>query len=183
MSQRISIITGASRGLGLAMAQQRAAAGWRVLCISRNTHATLGAAPAQVEQWAADLADPLPVAIRLGEWMGNLNASSVSRIELINNAALMNDPADLYAANLAQLGPVMRVGLEAPLLLTQVFLHATASWPVHAGNHPQATDHRCRVLHISSGNGRRALAGSAAYSALKAGLDHMARVVAAEEDA
>jgi benzil reductase ((S)-benzoin forming) len=187
MSQRISIITGASRGLGAAMAQQRAVAGWRVLGISRQVNAELAAlSGAHVEQWAADLCEPLPVAQRLSAWIGNLDASSVSCIELINNAALMNDPADLYAAKPEQLGPVLRVGLEAPLLLTQAFLHATASWPMHTGTHAagrgkEHTHARRLVLHISSGNGRRALAGSATYSALKAGLDHMARVVAVEE--
>ena len=38
-----------------------------------------------------------------------------------------------------------------------------------------------QVLLISSGLGRRAMAGSASYCAAKAGLDHLARVVALEE--
>ena len=52
-----------------------------------------------------------------------------------------------------------------------MFLRATAHWA--------ASDRR--VLFISSGLGRRAMAGSAAYCAQKAGLDHFARALALEE--
>ncbi|MDP3610804.1 MAG: SDR family NAD(P)-dependent oxidoreductase, partial [Rubrivivax sp.] len=38
-----------------------------------------------------------------------------------------------------------------------------------------------KVLLVSSGLGRRAMAGSASYCAAKAGLDHLARAVALEE--
>ena len=64
----------------------------------------------------------------------------------------------------------MRVGLEAPLLLSAAFLRATAGWTV-----PR------RVLFISSGLGRHAMAGAATYCATKAGLDHLARALALEE--
>jgi NAD(P)-dependent dehydrogenase (short-subunit alcohol dehydrogenase family) len=39
------------------------------------------------------------------------------------------------------------------------------------------------VLNISSGLGRRAMAGSASYCAAKAGMDHFSRAVALEEAA
>jgi benzil reductase ((S)-benzoin forming) len=58
------------------------------------------------------------------------------------------------------------------MLLTAAFLHATAGW---AG--PR------KVVFVSSGLGRRAMAGSASYCAAKAGLDHLARAVALEEAA
>ncbi|HZF78704.1 MAG TPA: SDR family NAD(P)-dependent oxidoreductase, partial [Rubrivivax sp.] len=50
------------------------------------------------------------------------------------------------------------------------FLRATEGWTV-----PR------RLLLISSGLGRRAMAGSASYCAAKAGMDHLARAVALEE--
>jgi NAD(P)-dependent dehydrogenase (short-subunit alcohol dehydrogenase family) len=64
------------------------------------------------------------------------------------------------------------VGLEAPLLLTAAFLRATANWQA-----PR------KVLLISSGLGRRPMAGSVSYCAAKAGMDHMARALALEEEA
>ena len=67
----------------------------------------------------------------------------------------------------------LRIGLEAPVALTAAFLRATADW----------TGADRRVLFVSSGLGRRAMAGSAAYCAQKAGLDHFARALALEEQA
>ena len=42
MSQHITILTGASRGMGLAMAEQLLAAGHDLLCISRKQNDALG---------------------------------------------------------------------------------------------------------------------------------------------
>jgi NAD(P)-dependent dehydrogenase (short-subunit alcohol dehydrogenase family) len=56
------------------------------------------------------------------------------------------------------------------LLLTAAFLKATQAW---SGQR--------RVLHISSGLGRRAMASTAPYCAVKAGLDNLARAQALEE--
>lgn len=58
------------------------------------------------------------------------------------------------------------------MLLTAAFLHATSGWAA-----PR------KVVLVSSGLGRRAMAGSASYCAAKAGLDHLARAVALEEAA
>ena len=60
------ILTGASRGLGEAMAAQYLADGAFVLGLSRKQSSALQASGAGgLEQWTVDLADPLPVADRL----------------------------------------------------------------------------------------------------------------------
>jgi len=71
-----------------------------------------------------------------------------------------------------ELAHALRVGLEAPMLLTAAFLQASADMTV-----PR------KVLNISSGLARHAMAGSAVYCAAKAGLDHLTRAVALEEAA
>jgi NAD(P)-dependent dehydrogenase (short-subunit alcohol dehydrogenase family) len=157
------IVTGSSRGLGAALAQQLSSgAGHTVIGIARKTHPSL-----QAEQWALDLADPLPAAGRLQVWLrAHTGWQSVT---LINNAALLSAPGPLAATDLAELSAALRVGLEAPTLLSRVFLAGTAGVPVR------------RILNISSGLGRRAMAGSASYCAVKAGLDHLSRALALEE--
>ena len=168
----LTILTGASRGLGAAMAGQLLKPGHRLLTISRHV-ADLGVVPgADLEQWPMDLADPRPVAARLEAWLRAQAAMSPVSVSLINNAAVVAPPGPLSNTADGDLSQALRVGLEAPLLLSAAFLRATAGWTV-----PR------RVLFISSGLGRHAMAGAATYCATKAGLDHLARALALEEAA
>jgi NAD(P)-dependent dehydrogenase (short-subunit alcohol dehydrogenase family) len=164
--QHLTILTGASRGMGLAMAQQLLAAGHRLLCLSRNTNPAL--ASPLCEQWTADLAEPGPVAARLAPWLAAQEVPA--SVTLINNAGLIPAIAPLGDIAADDLARAMRADLEAPMLLTGAFLRATAAWPV-----PR------KVLNISSGLGRRAMASQAVYCAAKAGMDHFTRCVALEE--
>lgn len=171
MNMHLTVITGASRGLGRAMAAQRLREGHHVLTIARHPDATLAApAGAVLEQWAADLAQPLAVAQRLEAWLGTLDGARFASAALVNNAALLTPPGPIGATPAEALSAAMRVGLEAPVLLAQAFLRATAAWPGAR-----------KLLNISSGLGRFAMAGSAPYCAVKAGLDHFSRALALDE--
>ena len=162
----LTILTGASRGMGLAMAQQLLGAGHHLLCLSRNANPAL--ASALCEQWTVDLAEPAPVAARLAQWLATQGTPASAT--LINNAGLIPAIAPVGDITASDLARAMRVDLEAPMLLTSAFLRATAGWAV-----PR------KVLNISSGLGRRAMASQAAYCAAKAGMDHFTRSVALEE--
>ena len=167
----VTIVTGASRGLGLALAQQLLQRGHRLLTMQRQPTAVLASATgAPLEQWSVDLADPLPVARRLRDWIAALPRAEVASLTLVNNAALLVEPGPLAGADLDSVSRAARASLEAPLLLTAAFLEAGAGFGV-----PR------KVLQISSGLGRHAMAGSAVYCAVKAGLDHAARSIALEE--
>ncbi|MFN8850351.1 MAG: SDR family NAD(P)-dependent oxidoreductase, partial [Inhella sp.] len=63
---KLAIVTGQSRGLGHALARQLHAEGWQVLGLARRRATDL---PPAIEQWEADLADPVPVAGRLQAWL------------------------------------------------------------------------------------------------------------------
>lgn len=156
------IVTGSSRGLGAALVQQLTQAENTVIGIARKTNPAL-----QAEQWALDLADPIAAAEHLQAWLrANKRWESAT---LVNNAALLSEPGPLATSDLTSLSAALRVGLEAPTLLSRVFLAETVGVPTR------------RILSISSGLGRRAMAGSAAYCAIKAGLDHLSRALALEE--
>ena len=167
----VTIVTGASRGLGLALAQQLRQRGHRMLTLQRQPAAALASASgAPLEQWSVDLADPLPVAQRLRDWIAALPRAEVASLTLVNNAALLVEPGPLAGADLDTVSRAARASLEAPLLLTAAFLEAGAGLGV-----PR------KVLQISSGLGRHAMAGSAVYCEVKAGLDHATRSLALEE--
>ena len=176
MTRHLTILTGASRGMGLAMARQLLAAGHDLLCISRKANEDLAQeaqrAGLRCEQWPQDLARGDTAAARLETWLQAQDSATLASVTLINNAGMIPRIAPLEDIPAAQLAEAMRVDLEAPLLLASAFLRATAGWKV-----PR------RILNISSGLGRRAMAAQAAYCAAKAGMDHFSRCVALEQAA
>ena len=180
MTQHLTILTGASRGMGAAMAEQLLQPGRVLLCIARREHPQLAAQAvatgATLTQWTLDLAEPLPAAARLEAWLLAFDTETFDSATLINNAAAIPRIGPLEAADAAELSSALRVGLEAPLLLTAAFLGATAAWRARQLG-------GCKVLNISSGLGRFAMASQASYCAVKAGLDHFSRSVALDQAA
>jgi len=175
---KLFILTGTSRGLGAAMAAQLLPTDATLLCIARHVNVALAAeaprAPARLEQWARDLADPLPVAHELERWLRAIDPLAFDEAALVNNAGAITRPGPVDESADAEVSAALRVGLEAAVLLTAAFLRATRGWRARR-------DGRCKVLNISSGLGRRAMAGSAVYCAAKAGMDHFSRAVALDE--
>ncbi len=139
------ILTGASRGMGLAMARQLLQPGTVLLCLSRQSNAELTALAEQ------------------------------RRATLINNAGVIPSIVPLADCPATELAQALRVGLEAPMQLTAAFLRATAAWVDAGWRGPR------KVLNISSGLGRRAMASQAPYCAAKAGMDHFTRCAALDE--
>ena len=174
MSQRLVVLTGASRGLGAAMARRLLSPDCTLLCLSRRSDPSLADAArdngSACEQWQVDLAEPAPVGARLGAWLEAFDAERFDSAALINNAAALTRIGAVESCSGDELAAAVRVGLEAPLVLIAAFLRATAGWRADR-----------RVLNISSGLGRRAMAGQATYCAVKAGIDHLSRALALDQ--
>ena len=172
--QHLTILTGASRGMGLAMAEQLLAPGHTLLCISRQANPKLAeraqALGAQLMQWTEDLAQAEAVSQRLLAWLQGQSADGFASATLINNAGVIPPIAPLSLSDPAELAHALRVGLEAPMMLSAAFLSATGHWPATR-----------KILNISSGLGRRAMASQSAYCAAKAGMDHFTRCLALDE--
>lgn len=179
MPEHLAIITGASRGLGAALAHELLDHGHALLGISRHSNAALDALARErgvtCEQWRADLADAVPLADRLESWLRDVDPARFDHVALVNNAAALARIGPLKDSEPGDLVHALRVGLEAPMLLTAAFLRGTSTW--HARQH----DGACKILNISSGLGRRAMASQAAYCAVKAAMDHWTRCVALEQ--
>ncbi len=174
MTSHLYILTGASRGMGLAMAEQLLQKGNTLLCISRHINPALSAAAqktaAPLTQWPLDLADSEGASAQLSSWLHAQDPTHFSSANLINNAAVIPPIAPLRHARPADLAQALRVGLEAPMALSAAFLAATQAWPL-----PR------KVLNISSGLGRFPMASHASYCAAKAGMDHFTRCMALDE--
>lgn len=171
MSKHLYIVTGASKGMGRAMAEQLLQqSGNHLLLMARSPIELQAQEGTQLEQWSCDLTQAEQVAERLQQWLQALRPEDFASATLINNAAQIPPIAPLSDTNPAALVQALRVGLEAPMLLTQAFLQALAAWTCSK-----------KVLNISSGLGRRPMASQATYCAVKAGLDNFSQSLALEE--
>lgn len=165
----VAVVTGASQGLGLALATALATRGWSLVLDARrgerlsSATSTLPGGPHPTV--AGDVADAahrrelVDVAAELGgaRLLVN-NASTLGRSPLPSFATL--DPATYLR--------LLEVNLVAPLALTAALL-------------PQLRRHAGVVVNITSDASVEAYETWGGYGSAKAGLDHASRVLAAEE--
>jgi NAD(P)-dependent dehydrogenase (short-subunit alcohol dehydrogenase family) len=167
VTRTAAVVTGHSRGLGAAIAAELLARDVRVLGISRGANSDLAQRHGSaLTELTLDLAD----APALTRWLGGhaladfLGASELAL--LINNAGLLHPLAPLSKQQHSDVTRAIAVNVGAALALSAAFVAATND----------VADRR--ILHISSGAGRKAYPGWSVYCASKAALDHHARAVA-----
>jgi NAD(P)-dependent dehydrogenase (short-subunit alcohol dehydrogenase family) len=161
-----AIITGASRGLGLALARALAARQWRLVIDAR------GADPLEAaRRELAGLTDVTALVGDVGDerHRGALVAAAGERIDaLVNNASILGpspQPA-LDAYPLDVLEDVMKVNTLAPLRLIQLALPAMPDG--------------ARIVNVTSDAAVEAYEGWGGYGASKAALEQLTRVLAVE---
>jgi NAD(P)-dependent dehydrogenase (short-subunit alcohol dehydrogenase family) len=162
--QPTALITGAGRGLGLALARSLLAGGWRVIVDARRAGHLAAALPGAIVV-PGDVTDPAhrdALAAAVGE-LGRLDL-------LVNNASdLGPSPLPRLAdVSLAAARRVLETNVLAPLALTQLCL-------------PRLRASGGALVNVSSDAAVEAYAGWGAYGSSKAALDQMTAVLAAEE--
>ena len=159
-----AIITGASRGLGLALARALAAEGYRLVVDARHVGDLEAAARdlgADVAAIAGDVADPAHRAA--------LVEAAGPRIDvLVNNASVLGPSPQPALADypLDVLERVYRVNVLAPLALAQLALPR-----IPAGG---------TILNITSDAAVEPYPGWGGYGSSKAALEQLSAVLAAE---
>lgn len=159
-----AIVTGHSRGLGAAVADDLLGRGVSVLGIARTSRRAAGDGLAEA---VVDLADEQALHrwLHAGDPLADF-LRGAQRAILVNNAGLLQPVGTLEQQDPAAVTRTIAVNVGAALALSVAFARATAN----------AEDRR--ILHVSSGAGRKAYAGWSVYCATKAALDHHARAVA-----
>jgi benzil reductase ((S)-benzoin forming) len=165
-----AILTGHTRGIGAALAEQLLARGIPVLGVSRSRHATLAERSAGLlEEAELDLSD----LARVEQWLAGdalrRFTSGAQRVLLVNNAGTVQPIGPCEAQDAGEIARAVSLNVATPLMFASAFAAATAG-----------ADDR-RIVHISSGAARNAYAGWSIYCATKAALDHHARSVALDE--
>jgi NAD(P)-dependent dehydrogenase (short-subunit alcohol dehydrogenase family) len=163
----VAVVTGASKGLGLALTRALADRGWSVVVDARDGDALQRATAGRpgVTAVPGDVADPTHRAelVRAVERLGRLDA-------LVNNASTLGAsplprldvlPLDTYRQTL-------EVNVVAPLALVQAFLPLL-----------RASDGR--IVNITSDAGVEGYESWGGYGSSKAALEQLSNVLAAEE--
>ncbi|MGI9015811.1 MAG: SDR family NAD(P)-dependent oxidoreductase [Euzebya sp.] len=164
-TQRTALVTGASRGLGLALTSGLVAEGWRVIATARHgTELAQATAPLGngVIPVSGDVADP--------QHQAELARAVADGLDLLVNNASSLGPSPLPALGGVDLDAVHRVyevNVHAPLALIQATLPALRS----AGG---------MIMNISSDAAIGAWEGWGVYGSSKAALDQLTAVLAAE---
>lgn len=181
----VAIVTGASRGLGLALASGLAAAGWRLVVDARGAE-DLAAAAKEIEAGAGktgaggasdieagaavvavpgDVTDPAHRAalVAAAERLGGLDL-------LVNNAGILGPSPQPRLADypLPVLRDVYEVNVVAPLGLIQSAL-------------PALRAHRGAIVNITSDAAVEPYPGWGGYGSAKAAIEQAGHVLAAEE--
>jgi NAD(P)-dependent dehydrogenase (short-subunit alcohol dehydrogenase family) len=165
---KVAVVTGAARGIGLAVARIFLAQGWRVALLDID-NATLSdtcarlARPEDVLALACDVAEPAQVDAAVAQ-----TVTRFGRIDaLVNNAGIAVFKP-LLEHSYAEWSRVMAVNLGGPFICTQ----ACAPVMVRTGGGA--------VVNIGSISGLRASMLRVAYGTSKAGVMHLTRQQAAE---
>ena len=169
-------ITGTSRGIGEAIANQLLSPKNSLFCLSRERNQTLEAA-AQAENCSltyhqVDLSRPFDILEIVPLWLNSINQAEAESICMIHNAGLLGpiggvggeDRIEAIVAN-------HHVNFMSPVILTERFVEWVQDWPLSK-----------QVLMISSGAARNPKAAWSAYCSSKAALEMFARTLAVEQE-
>jgi NAD(P)-dependent dehydrogenase (short-subunit alcohol dehydrogenase family) len=161
-----AIVTGASRGLGLALSRALGERGWRLVIDARE------AAP--LEAAAAELPDVVPVPGDVSDPSHRraLVEAAGARIDLlVNNASSLGPSPQPALADypLDVLEAVYRVNVIAPLALIQLAL-------------PRLSE-RARIVNVTSDAAVEPYEGWGGYGSSKAALEQLTAILAAEHPA
>jgi NAD(P)-dependent dehydrogenase (short-subunit alcohol dehydrogenase family) len=162
----VAVITGASRGLGAALAHALDRRGWDLVVDARDADAlTAAVGSSSAHAVPGDVADPAHRRA-LADAARALGGADL----LVNNASTLGaSPMPALADLTAEvLDDTLLTNVVAPHDLTRLLL-------------PQLLANRGTVLNVTSDAAVEAYEGWGAYGASKAALDHLTRILAAEQ--
>ena len=168
---RCVLVTGGSRGLGLAIAQKLAAADYRVIAVARKKSEDVAAASVEAERTGRGELQFVPFDLgKVDEVPGfvhGLRKEFGPLFGLVNNAALGHDGVLAMMHN-AQIEELVRVNTLSPIVLTKYVVRNMMS------------DGTGRIINVASIIGFTGYSGLSAYAATKASMIGFTRSLARE---
>lgn len=167
LAGKVALVTGASRGIGKAIAASMAASGAKVMLSSRKLDALQAAAAeigGETEVFAANAGDPQAATACVTATIERFGGLDV----LVNNAATNPYLGPTLGIDESRFDKTFQVNLRGPLFWSQ------AAWDLAMKDRPGV------ILNIASVGGLRAEGGLGVYNLTKAALIHLTRQLAGE---
>jgi NAD(P)-dependent dehydrogenase (short-subunit alcohol dehydrogenase family) len=164
---KVIVLTGATRGLGRALVPAFVAAGHTVVGCGRGSahvNELRAAFPAPHRFDRVDVAD----AVEVRKWAADVLADLGPPDLLINNAALMNDPAPLWTVPADEFSAVIDVNIKGVFHVVRGFVPAMAKRGSGV------------IVNLSSGWGRSTAPDVAPYCATKYAVEGLTLALAQE---
>jgi NAD(P)-dependent dehydrogenase (short-subunit alcohol dehydrogenase family) len=158
LSGRVALVTGASRGIGAALAHGLAGAGADVLGVARSA-APQGEAPPQVRYLAADVTTDMPKAV-------DAVMAAFGRLDILVNAAGISLPAEAEGQSLAAFDETIGVNLRAAYAACR----AAAPHMTSGGS----------IINVASIGGLTGFPANPGYVASKGGLRLLTKALAVD---
>jgi 3-oxoacyl-[acyl-carrier protein] reductase len=169
LAGQVAVVTGASQGIGRAIAETLAANGATVVLVARNAGKLADVAAAI--QTAGGTAEVFPCDVTQGEAIAAVIEAIVEKLGrldiLVNNAGVTRDTL-LPRMSDEEWDEVLTTNLRAPFLF------------MRAASRPMMSQRYGRIINVASVSGLIGNPGQANYSASKAGLVGLTRTVAKE---
>jgi NAD(P)-dependent dehydrogenase (short-subunit alcohol dehydrogenase family) len=178
LSGRVALVTGAARGIGLAIARKLHALGACVVVADSGVsisgadpdpelaHGVATSLGERAVSFTSDIANPEAAAAAVALALSRFGALDL----IVNNAAILRD-SFIFKANPANWDAVLRNNLSAP------FYVLAAATP-HLREQARAGRAPGRIVNVTSSAGLYGNFGQSAYASAKAGLVGLTRVVA-----
>jgi 3-oxoacyl-[acyl-carrier protein] reductase len=165
------VVTGGSRGIGLAIAKKLAASGYRAIAVARKTTDQLDAAIAEATQGGESAIRFAPFDLgdldKIQSFVAGLRKSHGPIYGLVNNAALGTDGALSLMPN-ARIAELVRINTLSPMVFTKYVVRAMMA------------DGGGRIVNVASIVAFTGYSGLSVYSATKASMVGFTRSLARE---
>lgn len=164
---KVVFITGASRGIGKALATTYFNNGWQVITFSRTTSDL----PPQIKQIKIDLSKTEELSVAFKNAFAKVNIGRINRFTLINNAGRLGKIGAIENIPLFDIALSVQLNITAVMQMSGLFIQKL-----------QKTDATKTIINISSGAAINPYQGWSVYCASKAALDMFTKTVALEQE-
>jgi len=177
LQEQVAVVTGASRGIGKAIAIEFARAGAHVVVTARTTESARSKLPGTIEQTARQVealgrrALAIPTDVTSEEQvleMARQTLKEFGRCDILVNNAGVSFPAPFHETPLRRWDLVMNVNLRGPVMCMQAFL-------------PSMIERQSgRIINVSSFLAEVMLPGMISYSVSKIALERLTQYTGQE---